>query len=124
MLLPRDPDRSAHRIRVRLERAFDVRLGVIITDTFGRPWRRGLTDVAIGISGIPAIVDYRGTRDTFGTELEVTEVAVADEIAAAADLVMGKATGVPAAVVSGVGLDAGEGRASDLVRPPDEDLFR
>ncbi len=124
VLLPRDPDRSAHRIRVRLERAFDVRLGVIITDTFGRPWRRGLTDVAIGISGIPAIVDYRGTRDTFGTELEVTEVAVADEIAAAADLVMGKATGVPAAVVSGVGLDAGEGRASDLVRPPDEDLFR
>jgi coenzyme F420-0:L-glutamate ligase/coenzyme F420-1:gamma-L-glutamate ligase len=124
ILLPEDPDRSAHRIRIRLEREFGVRLGVIISDTFGRAWRRGLTDVAIGISGIPAIVDLRGTRDWLGHELEVTEVAVADEIAAAADLVMGKASGIPAALVRGLDLPAAEGRARDLVRPPDEDLFR
>lgn len=124
ILLPEDPDRSAHRIRIRLEREFGVRLGVISSDTFGRAWRRGLTDVAIGISGIPAIVDLRGTRDWLGHELEVTEVAVADEIAAAADLVMGKASGIPAALVRGLDLPAAEGRARDLVRPPDEDLFR
>lgn len=124
VLLPRHPDRSAHRLKMRLEQAFGVALAVVITDTFGRPWRRGLTDVAIGMSGFAAIADYRGTLDTFGTELEVTEVAVADEIAAAADLVMGKTAGIPAAVVSGVLLPRGEGRASDLVRPVDEDLFR
>lgn len=123
ILLPHDPDASAHRIRRRLEAATGTKLGVIITDTFGRPWRRGLTDVAIGISGLPALVDYRGTRDTFGSVLEVTEVAAVDEIAAAADLVMGKATGVPVAVVRGLDL-SGNGRAVDLVRPPDEDLFR
>lgn len=123
VLLPKDPDASAHRIRRRLERATGTSLGVIITDTFGRPWRRGLTDVAIGISGLPALIDYRGTSDTFGSVLEVTEVAAVDEIAAAADLVMGKATGTPVAVVRGLNL-RGEGRAVDLVRPPDEDLFR
>ncbi|MDH3306371.1 MAG: coenzyme F420-0:L-glutamate ligase [Acidimicrobiia bacterium] len=123
VLLPERPDRSAHLIRRKLEAATGTRLGVVITDTFGRPWRRGLTDVAIGISGLPAIVDYRGTADTFDQILEVTEVAVADEIAAAADLVMGKASGVPAAIVRGLDL-TGEGRATDLVRAPDEDLFR
>jgi len=123
VLLPRDPDASAHKIRMRIERTSNVSIGVVITDTFGRPWRRGLTDVAIGISGLPSLVDYRGTVDTFGMELEVTEIAVADEIASAADLVMGKADGVPAAVVRGMRL-AGSGRAQDLVRPAQEDMFR
>ncbi len=123
VLLPIDPDRSAHRIRTLIERHTGTDIGVVITDTFGRPWRRGLVDVAIGVSGLPAIVDLRGTTDTWGNELNVTEVAVVDEIAAAADLVMGKATSIPVAVVRGLGL-AGEGRARDLVRPPEEDLFR
>lgn len=123
VLLPVDPDRSAHRLRTLLERATGARLGVIVTDTFGRPWRRGLVDVAIGVSGLPAIVDHRGSTDMHGNVLEVTEVAVVDEIASAADLVMGKAAGVPAAVVRGLDL-TGDGRATDLVRPPDEDLFR
>jgi coenzyme F420-0:L-glutamate ligase/coenzyme F420-1:gamma-L-glutamate ligase len=123
LLLPIDPDRSAHRLRTLIERATDTSIGVVITDTFGRPWRRGLVDVAIGISGLPAIVDLRGTTDAHGNELNVTEVAVVDEIAAAADLVMGKATQIPVAVVRGLDLE-GSGRAKDLVRPADEDLFR
>ena len=123
VLLPVDPDRSAHRLRTLLERASGARIGVVITDTFGRPWRRGLVDVAIGVSGIVAIDDLVGTTDTHGNELHVTEIAVVDEIAAAADLVMGKATGIPAAIVRGLHL-AGSGRATDLVRPADEDLFR
>ena len=124
VLLPLDPDASAHGIRRKLEQTGVTRVGVIITDTFGRAWRHGLSDVAIGISGVPAIVDYRGTTDTHGNLLEVTEVALADEIAAAADLVMGKATGVPAAIVRGLEYPDGEGRAADLVREPSEDLFR
>ncbi|GBD85013.1 coenzyme F420:L-glutamate ligase [bacterium BMS3Abin02] len=123
-LHPRDPDLSAHRLRIRFERASRKRLAVIITDTFGRPWRRGLTDVAIGLSGMPAIHDYRGTTDTWGNELEVTEVALVDEIAAAADLVMGKADRIPVAIIRGLSWPEGEGRATDLVRPPGEDLFR
>jgi coenzyme F420-0:L-glutamate ligase/coenzyme F420-1:gamma-L-glutamate ligase len=123
VLLPVDPDRSAHRLRTLIERATGTTIGVIITDTFGRPWRRGLVDVAIGVSGVPAIVDLRGTTDAYGNELNVTEIAVVDEIAAAADLVMGKATQIPVAVVRGLDLE-GSGRASDLVRPAEEDLFR
>lgn len=123
ILLPVDPDRSAHRIRKLIEHATGRSIGVVITDTFGRPWRRGLVDVAIGVSGVMPILDLKGTTDMHGNELVVTEVAVVDEIAAAADLVMGKATGIPAAVVRGLDV-AGEGRATDLVRPPDEDLFR
>jgi len=123
ILLPLDPDRSAHRLRTLIERATGSSVGVIITDTFGRPWRRGLVDVAIGVSGLPSIVDLRGTTDTFGNVLNVTEVAVVDEIAAAADLVMGKATAIPVAILRGLDLE-GSGRATDLVRPPDEDLFR
>lgn len=123
LLLPVDPDRSAHRLRTLIERATGASIGVVITDTFGRPWRRGLTDVAIGISGLPSLVDYKGTTDTHGNVLEVTEVAVVDEIASAADLVMGKATGVPAAIVRGLDI-TGDGRVSDLIRPPEEDLFR
>ncbi len=124
ILLPDDPDRSAHRIRTRLERRFDIDLAVIISDTFGRPWRRGLTDVAIGISGLIAIQDLKGTRDWTGRELDVTEIAVVDELASAADLVMGKASGVPAALIRGYEGPRGEGRYTDLVRPVDEDLFR
>lgn len=124
ILLPEDPDRSAHRIRVRLRRRFGIDLPVIISDTFGRPWRRGLTDIAIGVSGLEAIVDLKGTRDWSGRELEVTEVAVADELASAADLVMGKAEGIPAALIRGYQGPRGEGRGADLVRKPEEDLFR
>jgi coenzyme F420-0:L-glutamate ligase / coenzyme F420-1:gamma-L-glutamate ligase len=123
VLLPIDPDRSAHRIRTLLERATGAALGVVITDTFGRPWRRGLVDIAIGVSGLPAILDLRGTEDAQGRVMEVTEIAVVDEIAAAADLVMGKAAQVPVAIVRGLRLD-GDGRAADLVRQPSEDLFR
>jgi len=124
VLLPDDPDRSAHRIRTRLRRAMGIDFPVVITDTFGRPWRRGLTDVAIGVSGLMPILDLIGTRDWSGRELDVTEIAVADELAAAADLVMGKASGIPAALIRGYGGPRGDGRASELVRPVDEDLFR
>lgn len=124
VLLPADPDRSAHRIRIRIERELGVSLAVIITDTFGRAWRRGLVDVAIGVSGMLPILDLRGSVDMHGRVLEVTEMAVADEIAAAAELVTGKASGVPAALVSGYSYPAGEGRATDLIRPPAEDMFR
>ncbi|HJU52124.1 MAG TPA: coenzyme F420-0:L-glutamate ligase [Acidimicrobiia bacterium] len=124
ILLPADPDRSAHRIRIRIERDLGVSLAVIITDTFGRAWRRGLVDVAIGVSGMLPILDLRGSKDMHGRVLEVTEVAVADEIAAAAELVTGKASGVPAALVSGYSYPAGDGRATDLLRPAAEDMFR
>lgn len=125
-LLPVDPDRSARRIRDGLRAKAGVEVGIIVSDTFGRPWRRGVTDVAIGCAGVAAIVDLRGTTDTFGRELQVTEVAVADEIAAAAELVMGKATGIPIAIVRGI--DATWLRESsikaDMLRTPAEDLFR
>jgi len=124
VMLPVDPDRSAHRLRTRWERATGARLAVIVTDTFGRPWRRGLTDVAIGVSGIDPILDLKGTTDGSGHLLEVTEVAIVDEIASAADLVMGKAANIPVAVVRGLDWERGEGRATDLVRPASEDLFR
>jgi coenzyme F420-0:L-glutamate ligase / coenzyme F420-1:gamma-L-glutamate ligase len=124
ILLPEDPDRSAHRIRVRLERSFGIDIPVVISDTFGRPWRRGLTDIAIGVSGLEAVIDLRGTADWSGRELEVTEIAVADELAAAADLVMGKADGIPAALIRGYQGPRGEGRGQDLVRPPEDDMFR
>jgi coenzyme F420-0:L-glutamate ligase/coenzyme F420-1:gamma-L-glutamate ligase len=109
---------------MRLQHLFGLDLPVIISDTFGRPWRRGLTDVAIGVSGLSPVLDLRGTTDWLGRVLDVTEVAVADEIAAAADLVMGKAAGIPAALVRGYDGPRGEGRASELVRSVDEDLFR
>lgn len=124
VLLPEDPDRSAHRIRVRLQHNLDVDIPVIVSDTFGRPWRRGLTDIAIGVSGLEAVIDLKGTKDWAGRELEVTEIAVADELAAAADLVMGKASGIPAALIRGYGGPRGEGRGSDLVRATEEDMFR
>ena len=124
-LLPVDPDGSAQRIRVSLgERLGLQSLGVVITDTFGRPWRNGLVNVAIGCAGLPALVDLRGESDNHGRELEVTVVALADEVAAASGLVMGKTARVPVALVRGVVRGgAANGRARDLVRPADEDLF-
>jgi coenzyme F420-0:L-glutamate ligase / coenzyme F420-1:gamma-L-glutamate ligase len=125
-LLPEDPDRSARRLRDGLRGRLSVDVAVIISDTFGRVWRRGLTDVAIGCAGIRAVVDLRGTPDALGRELAVTEVCVVDELAAAAELVMGKSSGICAAVVRGVDrtwLGRGEVRA-EVVRPPTEDLFR
>lgn len=97
---------------------------MIISDTFGRPWRRGLTDVALGVAGMSPILDLRGTTDWAGHMLDVTEVSVADELASAADLVMGKASGIPAALVRGFVVPEGNGCGADLVRPPSEDLFR
>jgi len=125
-LLPEDSDRSARRIRDGIRARAGVEVAVIISDTFGRPWRRGLTDVAIGCAGIRAVVDLRGTEDSRGRELQVTEVCVVDELAGAAELVMGKAGGIAAAVVRGVDpawLGRGEVRA-EVVRAPAEDLFR
>lgn len=123
VLLPEDPDRSAHGLRMKLEAATGAVLGVIITDTFGRAWRAGVVDVAIGISGVRAIFDLRGELDASGREMEVTEIAIADEIAAAADLAMGKATSIPVAIVRGLDV-GGDGRAADLIREANEDLFR
>lgn len=125
-LLPVDPDRSARRIRDGIRGRVGIEVGVIVSDTFGRTWRRGVTDVAIGCAGVAAVVDLRGTADAYGRELQVTEVCVADELAAAAELVMGKRAGIAAAVVRGV--DPAWLRESsvqsEIVRPPDEDLFR
>ncbi len=125
-LLPVDSDRSARRIRDGLRGKAGVAVGVIVSDTFGRTWRRGVTDVAIGCAGIAGVVDLRGTTDAYGRELQVTEVCVADELASAAELVMGKATGVAVAIVRGV--DPSWLRESsvrdEVVRRPDEDLFR
>jgi coenzyme F420-0:L-glutamate ligase/coenzyme F420-1:gamma-L-glutamate ligase len=124
-LLPVDADRSARHIRDALRAQHQVDVAVIVSDTFGRPWRLGLTDVAIGVAGIAAVLDLRGEHDALGRELQVTEVAIADEIAGAAELVMGKSRSVPVAIVRG--LDRawfGEGSARDLVRKPSEDLFR
>ena len=123
-LLPEDPDGSAESLRAALRDRLGVELGVVITDTFGRPWRHGVVNVAIGCSGIPALIDLRGTKDHHGRELEATIVALADEVAAASGLVMGKDAMVPAAVVRGISYDAPLGRARDLVRSREDDLFR
>ena len=125
-LLPVDADRSARRIRSGLRALFDLEVGVVISDTFGRTWRRGVTDVAIGCAGVAAVVDLRGTPDANGRELVATEVCVADELASAAELVMGKDRGIPAALVRGVPegwLRTASVRA-EIVRTPGEDLFR
>ncbi len=125
-LLPVDSDRSARRIRDGLRARLGIEVAVIVSDTFGRPWRRGLTDVAIGCAGIAAVVDLRGVPDALGRVMQVTEVAVADELASAAELVMGKSSGIPVAVVRGV--DPAwlrEGSViGEIVRNPQEDLFR
>lgn len=123
-LLPRDADRSARSIRSRLNRLAGVDVAVIICDTFGRAWRVGQTNVAIGVAGMLASINYRDTTDSFGTVLKVTNIAVADEMAGAAEMIMGKAEGIPVAVIRGAAFKRGRGKATDLVRPAAEDLFR
>ena len=124
-LLPKDSDRSARRISDIVRAQLGVEVGVIVSDTFGRAWRKGLTDVAIGVAGIAAVVDLRGTADALGRVMQVTEVAIADELASAAELVMGKSSGIPVAVVRGADPSwFREASVRELVRPPQEDLFR
>jgi coenzyme F420-0:L-glutamate ligase / coenzyme F420-1:gamma-L-glutamate ligase len=124
-LLPLDSDRSARRIRDIVRAKLGVTVGVIVSDTFGRPWRKGLTDVAIGVAGIAGVVDLRGTEDALGRVMQVTEVAVADELACAAELVMGKSTGVPVAIIRGADpMWFRDSSMDEIVRPPSEDLFR
>jgi coenzyme F420-0:L-glutamate ligase/coenzyme F420-1:gamma-L-glutamate ligase len=123
VLLPLDPDRSARGLRDRLRELSGAKVGVIVSDSFGRAWRQGTTDVALGVAGLPALLDLRGGTDHRGRELHSTQIAVADEIAGAAELVMGKSRRVPAALVRGLGL-AGDGSAADLVMPRERDLFR
>ncbi|HEY6015310.1 MAG TPA: coenzyme F420-0:L-glutamate ligase [Gaiellaceae bacterium] len=122
VLLPLDPDASAARLRDRLRELTGREVGVIVSDSFGRPFRQGTTDVAIGAAGIEALRDLRGTSDAAGYELRSTQIAVADEIASAAELVRGKAAGMPVAIVRGLDV-AGEGAARDLVMPEERDLF-
>ena len=124
-LLPLDSDRSARRIRDIVRARLGVTVGVIVSDTFGRPWRKGLTDVAIGVAGVAGVVDLRGTEDALGRVMQVTEVAVADELASMGELVMGKSNGVPVSVIRGG--DPSWFRDSsidELIRPAGEDLFR
>ncbi|MDG7012630.1 MAG: coenzyme F420-0:L-glutamate ligase [Nitrososphaerota archaeon] len=123
-LLPVDPDRSARDVRAALEKSSGARLAVVVTDTFGRPWRVGQTDVAIGCSGIEPLVRYAGKRDMFGYKLRVTQPAVVDEIAGAAELVLGKLGGTPVAVVRGASYSRGESGVKQLVMPRERDLFR
>ena len=124
LLLPADPDGSARRIRDEAQRLTATTLGVVITDTFGRPWRLGTTDVAIGVAGFAPLIDYRGQTDPYGYELKASVTAVADQIAGAAELVMGKTSHVPAAIVRGCELPQHDGSAQELVRPAADDLFR
>jgi len=124
VLLPRDADRSAEAIRNVVERERGVSVGVIITDTFGRPWREGLTEVALGVAGIEPILDLRGRRDLDGQELLHTAIAIADDIACAAGLVMLKDSGIAAAIVRGAPVTVGRGGGWRFVRPPESDLFR
>ena len=123
VLLPLDPDASASRLRERIGELTGHEIAVVVSDSFGRAWRTGTTDVALGVAGMTALLDLRGTRDAAGYELHATQIAVADEVAGAAELVMGKVEGVPAAIVRGL-RTSGDGRGSDLVMPAERDLFR
>ncbi|HWJ45815.1 MAG TPA: coenzyme F420-0:L-glutamate ligase [Gaiellaceae bacterium] len=123
VLLPIDPDASARGVRDRIRELTGRDVGVLVTDSFGRPWRQGTIDVALGAAGIEVMRDLRGHRDRVGYELHATMIAVGDEIASAAELVMGKVDGIPAAIVRGLDV-AGDGRATDLVIPEERDLFR
>lgn len=124
LLLPEDPDASARRIRNELVQRSGVAPGVIVSDTFGRPWRLGTTDVAIGVAGLNPLLDHRGKKDRFGYELKASITAVADQIAGAAELVMGKTRDVPVAIVRGYDAPPGDGTGRDLLRPLEDDLFR
>ena len=123
-LLPRDADESAQRIRASLEKAFGIALAVIVSDTFGRPWREGLVNVALGVSGIAPLVDYRGERDSHGRPLKVTVMAIADELASAAELVMRKSAGIPVAIIRGFDYESSEASSRALIRTQVLDLFR
>jgi len=123
VLLPRDPDASANRLRDGLVDRFGVAPAVIVSDSFGRAWRDGTTDVAIGVAGMSPLRDLRGTKDARGRTLEATVIAVADELAGAAELVLGKTAGVPAALVRGYEVPPGDGSALEIVIPPERDLF-
>ncbi len=123
-LLPVDPDASAARLREALVARTGSDLAVIVSDSFGRPWREGITNVAIGVSGIDPLADYRGQQDPHGYPLEASVLAVADELAAAAELVMGKTAGIPVAIVRGYPYERGSGTGRDLLMPPERDLFR
>lgn len=124
VLLPQDPDRSARHLQAASAAAVGGRVGVVITDTHGRAWRRGLINLAIGVAGFAPVVDYRGGRDREGRLLVATDQGIADEIAAAAGSLMGKAAGTPAAIVSGVDTIPSPGGVGDLLRDPELDLFR
>jgi coenzyme F420-0:L-glutamate ligase/coenzyme F420-1:gamma-L-glutamate ligase len=124
ILLPLDPDLSARRIRVRVAHLREIEIGVVVADTFGRAWRIGQTNVAIGVAGFDPFIDYVGETDTFGQELTATRICVADQIAGAAEMVMKKTTGICAAVVRGAEVSWGRGAAISIARPPGEDLFR
>jgi len=123
ILLPDDPDASARVLQARLCEALGADIGIIISDTFGRPWREGLVNVALGVAGVAALIDYRGERDANGKLLQATIIALADELASAAELVMGKADRVPIAIIRGVA-SAARGSGRDLIRPEEKDLFR
>jgi coenzyme F420-0:L-glutamate ligase / coenzyme F420-1:gamma-L-glutamate ligase len=123
VLLPVDPDASARRLRERVRELAGADVAVIVSDSFGRAWRQGTVDVALGVAGMSPLQDLRGRRDAAGYELKTTQIAIADEIASAAELVLGKTDGIPAAIVRGVEL-TGEGRGTDLVMPAERDLFR
>jgi coenzyme F420-0:L-glutamate ligase / coenzyme F420-1:gamma-L-glutamate ligase len=123
ILLPLDPDASARRLRERIHELTGIVVGLVVSDSFGRAWRRGTTDVALGVAGLAPLIDLKGQRDSAGYELHATEIAVADEIAGAAQLVMGKTEGVPAAIVRGITAE-GDGRGTDLLMPRERDLFR
>jgi coenzyme F420-0:L-glutamate ligase/coenzyme F420-1:gamma-L-glutamate ligase len=123
VLLPRDPDASAARIRDALADRFGIAPAVVVSDSFGRAWRQGTTDVAIGVFGMSPLLDLRGTDDARGRPLDSTIIAVADELAGAAELVMGKTAGVPGALVRGYRVVAGDGSARELIMPPERDLF-
>ncbi len=122
-LLPEDPDASANRLRGRLQELTGAEVGVIVADTFGRPWRLGIVNVALGVAGLPALIDLRGSVDDVGKALQATVLAVADELAAAAGLVMGKTARTPAVIIRGLSMHGG-GSGRDVVRPAAEDLFR
>ena len=124
VLLPIDPDKSAEIIRNKIMELTGADIAVIISDTFGRAWRNGQVNIAIGVAGLSPIVDYRGTQDMFGNQLNVTQIAIADELASATELVMRKSDRIPVAIVRGVKYDKQEGSIKLLIRPKEEDLFR
>jgi coenzyme F420-0:L-glutamate ligase/coenzyme F420-1:gamma-L-glutamate ligase len=124
VLLPEDPDRSAGRLLAEIKKKLGVEIAVIVSDSFGRPWREGLTEVAIGVAGMRPLIDYRGRRDPFGYSLHATVDAVADELACAAGLVCGKLAGTPACIIRGFSYRRGNGSGRELIRPAKHDLFR